>query len=91
MERPGVELATSRSQVRRANHYTTNPGGIAIHRVCWFVGWLVRSLMSGARAGGRAISIAAALPGVWRRLRFAMFSLVVNTLIVYHYLVSKIV
>jgi len=25
MERPGVELATSRSLVRRPNHYTTEP------------------------------------------------------------------
>jgi len=25
MHRPGVELATSRSQVRRPNHYTTEP------------------------------------------------------------------
>ena len=25
MQRPGVEIATTRSQVRRPNHYTTDP------------------------------------------------------------------
>jgi len=37
MHRPEVELAISRSQVRRPNHYTTEPDGITVVRYVYYV------------------------------------------------------
>jgi len=46
MERPGVELATSRSQVRRPNHYTTEPPDPTESRADQSVSFPVRSCLA---------------------------------------------